>query len=458
MSDILLVHSGFLSDSDKVMRPYPPLWLLTVAAYLKSLGFAVDLVDTTFFTLEAAKARIKAAGAPLVGIYVNLAMRSNAVALARAAKEAGSLVAIGGQEPGNYAKEYLDRGADIVIHGEAEQTFAELIPHLAQFRLFGLEEIDGISFLGSDGEVRKTSPRALIADLDTLPFPDRSLVDMDRYFDVWKRHHGMKSASVMTSRGCPYTCSWCSHSLYGQSHRRRSPANVVAEILELRETCGPDHLFFADDVFTLNRKWLDQFAFEMKRHDLRLPFETISREDRLDEGVIDLLAEMNCLRLWVGAESGSQQILDAMQRRTDAVRMREMTGLMKARGIRTGTFVMVGYEGESWDDIDETARHLRLAQIDDVLTTIVHPVKGTAYYDLVADRIVGAERPWEETTDRALTVRGRRSRRFYRHTQNWLSAQSRLGRGGLVRRAKTRVKSALSRLAMYATRFEVEHG
>ena len=193
MSDILLLHSGFLSETDKVMRPYPPLWLLNIAAYLKSRGFAVDLLDTTFLTPEAARERVKAARAPVAGIYVNLMARANALALARAAKAGGSLVAIGGQEPGNYARDYLERGADIVIHGEAEQTFAELIPHLAQFGLAGLDKIDGISFLNDKRDVQKTTPRALIADLDMLPFPDRSMVDMDRYFAVWKRHHGMKS-------------------------------------------------------------------------------------------------------------------------------------------------------------------------------------------------------------------------------------------------------------------------
>ena len=460
MTDILITHSYFAEGDlakGKVIRPYPPLVPLYHASHLKSRDFAVEVMDTTFMAKSEALSRLRATRASVVSVHANLMARPNTVALIRAAQASGAVVAVGGQEPGAYADDYLDAGADIVLQGEGEVTLAELIAHVARRGLTGLEKIDGISYRDGDGVVRKTAPRALIADLDAQPFPDREAVDMGRYLATWQQIHGRRSVSLIAARGCPYECSWCSHGLYGRSHRRRSAENVVAEILHLREAYGPDHLFFADDVFTINGKWLEQYAAEMKRHGLRYPFETISREDRLDERTVDLLAELDCHRLWVGAESGSQRILDAMKRRTDAVRMREMIGLLKTRGIRTGTFVMVGYEGESWADIDETARHLRLARADEVLTTIVHPIKGTAYYDQVSDRIAGGG-AWAESNDRDLTVRGRYSRRFYRYTKHWLSAHSRLGRVVLARRAKTRIKSALSRLAMYATRFEVENG
>ena len=460
MTDILLAHSYFAEGDlakGKVIRPYPPLVLLYASSYLKSLGFAVEVLDTTFKAKMDTLVALRASQASVISIHANLMARPNTVALIRAAKASGAVVAVSGQEPAAYAEEYIGQGADIVINGETEQTLAALIAHVARHGLTGLDKIDGLFYRGDDGAVRKTAPRALIADLDAQPFPDREAVDMTRYLDTWEEIHGARSVSLMTARGCPFECTWCSHNLYGRTHRRRSPQNVVAEILHLREAYGPDHLFFADDVFTINAKWMEEYAAEMKRHGLRYPFETITREDRLDERMVNLLTELGCHRLWIGAESGSQRILDAMKRRTSAVRMREMIGLLKARNIRTGTFVMVGYEGETWADIDETARHLRQAQADEVLTTIVHPIKGTAYYDLVEGRIAGGG-DWHDGNDRDLTVTGRHSRRFYRYTQHWLSAQSRLGRGGLARRAKTRVKSAISRLGMYATRFEVERG
>jgi radical SAM superfamily enzyme YgiQ (UPF0313 family) len=269
----------------------------------------------------------------------------------------------------------------------------------------------------------------------------------------------VRSVSLITARGCPYSCNWCSHSVFGHSHRRRSPANVADEIEAVRDVYAPDQLWFADDVFTINQKWLEGFAAEMKRRGLHYPFETITREDRLNARVAELLAELGCYRLWIGAESGSQKILDAMQRKTNAVRMREMIALVKSKGIRAGTFIMLGYDGETWDDIDETARHLRLSAPDDVLTTISYPIKGTPYYDKVADRL-SAPAAWESGSDRQITVKGRKSRRFYRHAQQWLAAESRLGEAGtgLFRRAKLQARSTLSRLAMYATRHEVEHG
>lgn len=460
MSDILLVHSYFIEEDrakGKVVRPYPPLIPLYISSHLKKGGFAVEFLDTTFRKKQEVLAALKTAQAPVIWVFASLLARTNTVALIRAAKLSGAVVAVGGQEPGNYAEEYLAAGADLVIRGEGEQTLAELIPHLVRHGLNGLDRIDGIAYRDGDGQVRQTAPRALIADLDAQPFPDREAVDVSRYLDIWQQVHGKRSLSMLMARGCVYECSWCSHSLFGRSHRRRSPENVVAEILHLREAYGPDHLFFADDVFTVNAKWMERYASEMRRHGLCYPFETITREDRLDEEMVDLLADLGCHRLWIGAESGSQRILDAMTRRTDAARMREMIGLLKRRGIRTGTFVMVGYEGEGWDDIDETARHLRLADADEVLTTLVYPIKGTPYYEQVKDRIGGGG-PWAANTDRALTVKGRYSRRFYGYAQHWLQAQSRLGHGGLVRRAKTRIKSAVNRLGMYATRSEVENG
>ncbi len=466
MSDILLTHGYFLSEDPaerKVMKPYPPLGLLYISSHLKKCGFSVEILDTTFLDMATALARLADKRPRIVGVYANLMTRGNALVLAAASKAAGAVVILGGPEPANYAAEYLSRGADIIVSGEGELTLAELIPHLARRGLAGLDRVAGILFQDGDGTVRSTAPRTQIADLDAQPFPDRAAIDLERYLSTWQRHHGVRSVSLIVARGCPYTCNWCSHSVYGHSHRRRSPGNVADEIQLIRDTYAPDQLWFADDVFTINQKWLERFAAEMKRRGLRYPFETITREDRLNERVADLLAELGCTRVWIGAESGSQRILDAMERRTNATRMREMIRLVKSKGIRAGTFIMLGYDGETWDDIDETARHLRLAAPDDVLTTISYPIKGTPYYDRVSDRIAGGT-PWHESSDRALTVTGRKSRRFYRHAQHWLAAESHLGRlesgadGSLLRQVKARARSAVSRIAMYATRHEVEHG
>ena len=160
-------------------------------------------------------------------------------------------------------------------------------------------------------------------------------------------------------------------------------------------TYDPDQVWYADDVFSINKKWIAAYADELQSRDLHIPFETISREDRLDDNVIEHLAAMGCYRLWVGAESGSQQVLDAMDRRTSAERTREVIGKLKKQGIRAGTFIMFGYPGEAWRDLNETYRHLKNSLPDDFLTTAAYPIKGTPFYEEVEDNII-ARASWHE--------------------------------------------------------------
>ncbi|HYM19230.1 MAG TPA: radical SAM protein [Micropepsaceae bacterium] len=463
--DILLTHGYFLTLDEaekRVMKPYPPLGLLYISSHLKARGFDVEVLDNTFLDLTSAEATLTEKAPRLVGLYVNLMTRKNALKLIAKCKEIGAIVVLGGPEPSNYVHEYLSRGADIVVSGEGERALEELIPHIAKHGLNRLTEIRGIYFKGEHEEILSTAPRAQIENLDAQPFPDRAAIDLEQYLDTWQRHHHVRSVSLITARGCPYPCAWCSHSVYGRTHRRRSPKNVADEIARVREAYRPDQLWYADDVFTINPKWLERYAAELKRRKLDYPFETITREDRLNEATVRTLAEMGCYRLWIGAESGSQRILDGMDRRTDGVRMREMIALVKRHGIRAGTFIMVGYDGETWDDLNATAHHLRGAAPDDVLTTLSYPIKGTPYYDLVADRVIPTK-AWEEGSDRDLTIRGRNSRRFYGHTQRWLRAEAELARvkdGTASWRSlvKARAASVISRMGMYATRNEVEHG
>lgn len=443
------------------MKPYPPLGLLYITSYLKRLGFGVEVVDTTFLTRGELVARLETSKPPLIGIYGTLMTRKNVLWIIGIAKALGSKVVLGGPEPVNYVEEYFDHGADVVVAGEGERTLAELIPILnAGGRL---SETPGIAFRTEGGATRRTAPRAQMKDLDGLPFPDRDAIDIARYQQTWKTHHGRSSISLITARGCPYTCRWCSHSVYGFTHRRRSPENVADELEMLAERYRPDQVWYADDVFTINRRWLYAYAAELERRKLRFPFETITREDRLNERVVETLASMGCYRIWIGAESGSQPVLDAMDRRTSAERMREMVRLLQRHGIRAGTFVMVGYDGETWRDIDATARHLTDCLPDDLLTTLAYPIKGTPYYEDVADRIVPLK-AWGEGSDRDLTVQGRHSRRFYAHVQKWISHEveaarmRKSGRRDYAALAKTVLRAKQHRAAMYLTRFETERG
>jgi radical SAM superfamily enzyme YgiQ (UPF0313 family) len=417
--------------------------------------------DTTFARPGELEAYLERERPPVVGVYCNLMTRSNTLRVVRAARAVGSRVVAGGPDPANYVDEYLSRGVHVVVIGEGELTLEELLPRLATSELHRLEDVRGIAYRGPTGQVVRTEPRPLIADLDAQPFPDRAAIDQTAYIRVWREHHGMGAVSLITARGCPYTCTWCSHAVFGYSHRRRSPSNVVDEVEQIQATYQPDLLWYADDVFTINHKWLYAYAAELERRNLHMPFETISREDRLNEEVVQMLARMGCHKLWIGAESGSQRILDAMQRRTNAARVRSMVHLLQRHGIQVGMFIMLGYEGEERADLEATLEHLKAAGPDTFLTTVAYPIKGTPYYTSVEDRIV-AKRAWDQGSDRDLSVAGRHSPRYYRFATRWMVSEVALHRQrqspspNYPRLAKSFVSAQLGRVGMLLTERERE--
>src|SRR5215471_6491903 len=460
--DVLLTHGYFLYDDPHelaVMKPYPPLGLLYINSHLKARGLDSRIFDSTFSRLDALENYLRTERPPVVGIYSNLMTRSRVLKVIAAAHAAGSTVVVGGPDPANYLEEYLSRGADVIAIGEGELTLEDLVPHLAQYGLNELDRVSGIAFRSQDGEILRTEPRPMIADLDAQPFPDRGAIDLPAYIKVWRDHHGMGSVSLITARGCPFTCTWCSHSVFGYSHRRRSPTNVVDEVEHIVDSYAPDLLWYADDVFTINHKWLTDYATEMERRGFHLPFETISREDRLNEEIVATLARMGCYRLWLGAESGSQRVLDAMKRRTRADRVQSMTHLLQKYGIEVGMFIMLGYDGEEETDLEATVEHLKAAGPNTFLTTVAYPIKGTPYYQSVADKII-ARRAWEEGSDRDYTVAGRHSPRYYDYATRWMVNEVALHRHSKTRSyprmAKSFVNAKLGRLGMLLTQGEVE--
>ncbi len=465
--DVLLTHGYRLFEDPHelaVMKPYPALGILYISAHLKRQGFGVEVFDSTFSDAGAFARRLDELRPPAVGIYTNLMTRRNVLAMIRIARQRGTHVVLGGPDPANHAERYLEQGADVVVIGEGERTLEELLPALAQGSAEALDSVTGIVFRRDDGEVVRTLPREAIKDLDGQPFPDREAIDLERYLDTWRTHHGRSAVSLITARGCPYTCTWCSHAVYGYTHRRRSPENVADEVQSIIERYRPDSLWYADDVFTIHRTWLMNYAAELKRRGIRIPFETISREDRLDEEIVRTLSEMGCFRLWVGAESGSQRILDAMQRRTDAARVPEVVGMLRRHGIETGMFIMLGYDTEEVPDLEDTVAMLKAADPDVFLTTVAYPITGTPYAETVSDRIIPLA-SWAEGSDRDRTVSGRHSGRFYRFATRWMVGEvsfhheRRRPSGRDPRRmAASFVNARIGRLGMRLTAGEVERG
>lgn len=409
------------------MKPYVPLGILYLSSYLRAQGYAVEVFDTTFREREELFKALRTTSPSVLGVYANLMTRPNVLEILRAAKEAGWKTVVGGPEPGAYLDEYLSAGADVVVIGEGEVTLGELLPALRADSRSTLAQVNGIAFRNEDGSIHQTPARALIPDIDAQPWPDREAVDIERYMKVWREHHGKGSVSLITARGCPYRCRWCSHGVFGHTHRRRKPVSVVDELEWLLQRYQPEMAWLADDVFTIHYGWIRQYAAEMKRRNLKISFECISRADRLNEQVIDILAELGCFRVWIGSESGSQRVLDAMERGVTVEQVQAAVRLAKSRGIKAGMFLMWGYEGEKLEDIETTVEHVKRADPDVFFTTVSYPIKGTPYYGEVSSRLVSLK-AWSAGSDRDFRIRGRHSRRFYQFADQLLRSEVELSR------------------------------
>jgi anaerobic magnesium-protoporphyrin IX monomethyl ester cyclase len=462
--DLLLTHGYFLFEDPKelqIMKPYPPLGILYISSHLRKKGFQVEVFDSTFGSREQLFEMLRRGPPSVLGVYANLMTRSNVLGILRTAKQCGWQTVAGGPEPSAYIPQYLDAGADVIVIGEGELTIEELLQVLPTGSQESLHRVDGIAFRSSDGTVVKTKPREQLRDIDAQPWPDREAIDVGQYVGTWRKHHGMGSVSLITARGCPYHCRWCSHEVFGKTHRRRKPASVADELEWLIERYQPDMAWMADDVFTIHPGWLSQYSVELKRRQLRLPFECISRADRLNARVVETLAEMGCFRVWIGSESGSQRVLDAMQRGVTVEQVRTAVTLCRANGIQTGMFLMWGYEGEELEDIEATVQHVKQTNPDIFFTTVAYPIKGTPYFSEVAER-VEALKPWNVSSDREVRVRGRHSRRFYGFADRLLRSEVEIERMqaksdlDLTAFHKLQSEAALAREGLYESISEKE--
>jgi radical SAM superfamily enzyme YgiQ (UPF0313 family) len=386
-------------------------------------------------------------------VAVNMMTKRNALAMIAIARQHGARVVVGGPDPPYHAESYLQHGADVVVVGEGEQTLEELIPALRANQA-DWSGINGIVFKSADGSIVRTPPRSMLPDLDRQPFPDRSAIDLPSYLNAWRERHGFGTVSLITARGCPYTCTWCSRSVFGESHRRRSVTNVADEVEAIVDRYHPERLWYADDVFAIHRGWTLEYARELERRRIRLPFECISRAERIDEAVADALVSLGCFRVWIGAESGSQRVLDAMKRRVALDQVRATAGRLRRRGIEVGMFIMLGYDGEELSDLQATVSHLKQTAPDIFLTTVSYPIKGTPYYAAVTDRLSSAK-PWHQSTDRDLIIRGRPVRRYYDFARRWMTAEvakdQHWRRGRYASAARSASSALVGRLGMAVT-------
>lgn len=461
---VLLTHGYFLhedSAEQKIMRPYPPLGILYISSYLEKQGIKNEIFDTTFSSKKELNKFLLQYLPDYIGIYVNLMTKLNVLEIIKFVKSnkdfSNTKIILGGPDVKYNAENFLNHGADYLVIGEGEESFYELIKALDTNKHQSLKEIPGIGFKDDAGNIILTQDRTLIKTIDELPLPDRKRIDIAAYQNIWKKHHGSDAVSVSTMRGCPYTCRWCSRAVYGLSYRRCSPAKVVDELEIIQEDYNPDTIWFVDDVFTISHKWMNEFSNELKRRNLKITYECITRADRLNEEVISMLKESGCFRVWIGAESGSQKIIDAMDRRVDVEQVREMIKLTRLYGIETGTFIMLGYPGETEKDIEETIKHLKESNPDYFTITIAYPINGTEFYheiEVKQNRLFN----WEAETDRDRDFERNYSRNYYnfavRHVVNevnYYKAKLIEGRA-LVKVIRFKSRSILARAGMMLTR------
>lgn len=413
---ILLTHGYFLNDDPNekiIMKPYVPLGMLYISSFLERKGFSNEVFDTTFSSLKELQEELIKVKPDVLAIYVNLMTKLNVLEIIKFTKSNlnQTKIILGGPEIKYNANDFLNFGADYLVIGEGEETSFELIKALNENRFDDIKNINGLGF-SENNKIIFTEERSKLKEIDSLPFPNRDKVNLKLYLDAWKERHGENAISVSTMRGCPYTCKWCSRAVYGLSYRRRSPKNVCDELELIEKDYSPDTLWFVDDVFTISHKWLSEFKNVLSERKLKIKYECITRADRLNENVIKDLKASGCFRVWIGAESGSQKVIDLMDRRVDVNQVREMIKLAQKYSIQAGTFIMLGYPGETEEDIEETIKHLKESNPEYFTITVAYPIKGTELFtEIEASQIRNFK--WDKNSDRDRDFRRAYNRRYY---------------------------------------------
>jgi radical SAM superfamily enzyme YgiQ (UPF0313 family) len=245
--------------------------------------------------------------------------------------------------------------------------------------------------------------------------PAWELVDWPRYKQAWREAHGYFSVNMVTTRGCPFHCNWCAKPIWGQRYAVRTPQSVVDEMRWLRDNVQPDHIWFMDDIMGIQDRWIEQFADELDRQGVHIPFKSLNRVDLLLRGkTIPALARAGAKIVWVGAESGSQKILDAMDKGTTVEQIYEAARQLHAHGIKVAFFLQFGYPGETREDVERTLQMVRDLLPDDIGISVSYPLPGTPFYERVKLEL-GDRANWVDSEDLAMLYRGPFTTAFYRH-------------------------------------------
>jgi len=430
-SKILFTHSYFLKLDPKQLRnaqPYAPLGTLYAAAVMREEGYDVSLHDVQF--TDGPDEVIPALNQKQPGYFIIYDdgfnyltkmcltnMRNAAFKMIALAKERGCVIIVSSSDSTDHYEQYLDAGADFVLMGEAELTLVELIKSLGKQN--DPSTIAGISFKKNECYI-KTPKRSIIKDLDCLPLPAWDMIDMEPYKKTWLKHAGFFSINIGTTRGCPFKCNWCAKPIYGNRYNARSPQNVVNEIKYLKQTFGIDHVWFCDDIFGLKPGWVNEFADLVENENLNFKFKIQSRADLLvQERYVEALARAGCDNVWMGAESGSQKILDAMDKGITILQIEEATRLLKKHSIKPSFFIQFGYLGETIEDIKLTIRMINRLMPHDIGISVSYPLPGTGFYEKVREQLKEKSN-WTHSDELALMFHNTYQPLFYKQLHRYV--------------------------------------
>ena len=432
---VLFTHSYFLKfypKQWKQMHPYAPLGTLYAASLLRKHGIEVSLRDVMFSNSPASiEYSLKTFKPEILVIYDDgfnyltkmclTNMRYAALEMSNIAKDHGCIVIVCSSDAMDHFNKYLDNHADFILSGEGEQTLLELVQAI-KIKETNYNEIAGIVFRDENGVTKHTLPRKVMHYLDSLPLPAWDLIDIEQYRNAWINSEGYFSIVVSTTRGCPFKCNWCAKPIYGNRYNVRSPQHVVNELLYLKEKSGFDHVWFCDDIFGLKPGWIKEFSELVKKHNLKFRFKIQSRADMLlKEGQIEQLQATGCDTVWIGAESGSQKILDAMDKGITTKQISEATRLLKQQGMQVAYFLQFGYPGETKEDIDKTLKMLYDNRPDDIGISVSYPLPGTLFYDRVSEQLKNKAN-WTDSDDLTLMFKNTFDTAFYRYLHRYVHA------------------------------------
>jgi anaerobic magnesium-protoporphyrin IX monomethyl ester cyclase len=434
VADVLLTHSYHLPYDPKQVRkmqPYPPLGTLYAASVLRSHGISVGVFDTMLQDPSTGFPQSLQIHQPsIVVIYEDdfnflskmclTRMRQVAFEMIDAAVRAQAVVIVHGSDATDHALLYLQAGASYVLQGESEIRLSELISILLRGR--DPQELAGVACLDPKGRLVYSAAQVETAQWLQLPMPARDLIDMNLYRRAWREAHGYFSLNMVASRGCPYRCNWCAKPISGDRFHVR-PANQVAEELrELRDTYGADHVWFGDDVFALDHRWTLELATEMEPRGTAVPFKIQSRADLMIAKTVDSLRRAGCAEVWMGVESGSQKILDAMEKGLRVDQVIQARKLLRNAGIRSCFFLQFGYPGERWPEIQQTIDLVRDTRPDDIGVSVSYPLPNTRFYESVQHQL-GTKRNWRDSDDLCATFTAAYKNDFYVALRDALHAE-----------------------------------